>query len=46
MAKSQLRSARERKKPKKEKAKATPSSVSLWSSLETQTTSHGLSKKR
>jgi hypothetical protein len=36
MAKSQLRSGREPKKPKKEKVKAAPASTSLWSTLEKQ----------
>ncbi len=44
MAKSQLRSSREPKKPKKEKAKAAPSS-SLWNTLERESKG-GPSKKR
>jgi hypothetical protein len=45
MAKSQLRSGREAKKPKKEKVKAAPSSASLWSTLEKQP-NNDASKKR
>jgi hypothetical protein len=45
MAKSQLRSGREPKKPKKERVKVTPSSASLWSTLEKQP-SHDANKKR
>jgi hypothetical protein len=44
MAKSQLRSGREAKKPKKERAKSAPSPASLWSALEKQM-SHETSKK-
>lgn len=36
MAKSQLRSGREPKKPKKERSKAAPTPPSLWSTLEKQ----------
>ncbi|MGJ0507357.1 MAG: hypothetical protein ACR652_09505 [Methylocystis sp.] len=36
MAKSQLRSGREPKKPKKERAKVAPSSESRWSVFEKQ----------
>ena len=39
MAKGQLRSGRESKKPKKEKAKVAPTG-SVWQSLETQSKSH------
>lgn len=45
MAKSQLRSGREPKKPKKEKVKVIPSLASLWSTLEKQP-SHDAGKKR
>jgi hypothetical protein len=45
MAKSQLRSGREPKKPKKEKVKVAPSATSLWSTLEKQP-SYDASKKR
>jgi hypothetical protein len=46
MAKSQLRSGREPKKPKKEKVKGVPlSASSLWQTLETHS-NHGSSKKR
>jgi hypothetical protein len=44
MAKIQLRSGREPKKPKKEKVKVTPLSTSLWSTLEKQP-SHDANKK-
>jgi hypothetical protein len=45
MAKSQRRSGREPKKPKKERVKVTPSSTSLWSTLEKQS-SYDANKKR
>lgn len=45
MAKSQLRSGREPKKPKKETVKAALVAVSLWSTLEKQA-SHDPNKKR
>lgn len=46
MAKSQLRSNREPKKPKKEKPKATPATAgSLWATLEKAQTKDGLGKK-
>lgn len=47
MAKSQLRSGREPKKPKKEKPKIEPATAgSVWATLEKSHSSHGFGKKR